>query len=74
MVANSSSNSLFNLISHQPDIDKNYLCSEDRYEAKCQFFKGELRKKIILFLLNSIENIEKLSLNSFKIAKYKKEV
>ena len=29
-------NSLFNLISHQPDIDKIYLCAKDLYEAKYQ--------------------------------------
>ena len=29
-------NSLFNLISHQPDIDKIYLCAKDLYEAKDQ--------------------------------------
>ena len=27
-------NSLFNLISHQPDNDKIYLCAKDPYEAK----------------------------------------
>ena len=30
-------NSLFNLISHQPDIDKIYLYAKDAYEAKYQF-------------------------------------
>ena len=29
-------NSLFYLISHQPDIDKIYLYAKDRYEAKYQ--------------------------------------
>ena len=29
--------SLFNLISHQPDIDKNYLYAKDSYKAKYQF-------------------------------------
>ena len=39
-------NSLFNLISKQPDIDKTYLYAKDPYEAKYQFlinkqeFKG----------------------------------
>ena len=28
-------NSLFNLINHQPNINKIYLYSEDPYEAKC---------------------------------------
>ena len=31
-------NSLFNLISHQPDIDKTYLYAKDLYEPKYQFF------------------------------------
>ena len=31
-------NSLFNLISQQPDIDKIYLYAKDPYEAKYQFF------------------------------------
>ena len=30
-------NSLFNLISQQPDIDKIYLYAKDPYEAKYQF-------------------------------------
>ena len=30
-------NSLFNLINQQPDIDKTYLCAKDPYEAKYQF-------------------------------------
>ena len=30
-------NSFFNLISKQPDIDKNYLYAKDPYEAKQQF-------------------------------------
>ena len=30
-------NSLFNLISHQPDIDKIYLYHKDPYQAKYQF-------------------------------------
>ena len=28
---------MFNLISHQPDIDKIYLYAKDPYEAKYQF-------------------------------------
>ena len=30
-------NSLFNLINHQPDIDEIYLYAKDPYEAKYQF-------------------------------------
>ena len=30
-------NSLFNLINHQPDIDKIYLCAKDLNKAKYQF-------------------------------------
>ena len=29
--------SLFNLISHQPDIDESYLYAKDAHEAKYQF-------------------------------------
>ena len=36
--------------------------------------KGKLTKKLSFFLLNSIENIKKLSLNSFKIVQYEKKV
>ena len=40
-------NSLFNLISHQPDTDKLYLYAKDPYEAKYQLFfnKQESTKK-----------------------------
>ena len=30
-------NSLFNVINQQPDIDKTCLYANDSYEAKCQF-------------------------------------
>ena len=30
-------NSLFDLINYQPDIDKIYLYAENPYETKCQF-------------------------------------
>ena len=30
-------NSLFNVMSHQPPIDKTYLYAKDPYEAKYQF-------------------------------------
>ena len=36
-------NALLNLISHQPDIDKIYLCPKNRYEAKYQFFINKLK-------------------------------
>ena len=32
--ASGETNSLFNIISHQPDIDKIYLCDKNPYEAK----------------------------------------
>ena len=35
-------NSLFNVISHQPDIDKIYLHAKDSYEAKYQLLINKL--------------------------------
>ena len=35
-------NSLFNLISYQPDIDKTYLNPKDPYETKYQFLISKL--------------------------------
>ena len=37
-------NSLFNLRSHQSDIDKLYLYAEDPYRAKCQFLIKDEKK------------------------------
>ena len=37
-------NTLFNLIRQQPDIDKIYLWAKDRYEAKCQFLIKKKKK------------------------------
>ena len=37
IIWDSGSNSQFNLINHQPDIDKIYLYAQDPYEAKYQF-------------------------------------
>ena len=36
-------NSLFNFVNHQPDIDKTYLDAKDPYEAKYQFLIKALR-------------------------------
>ena len=36
-------NTLLNLISHQPDIDKIYLCEKDQYEAKYQLLINRSR-------------------------------
>ena len=47
-------NSLFNLINHQPDIDKIYLYTKDPYEAKYQF------------LINKQESTGLNHLNDFK--------
>ena len=38
-------NALLNLISHQPDIDKTYLCAKDPYEPKYQLLMNK-RKSI----------------------------
>ena len=35
--ASGKTNSLFNLINEEPDIDKIYLYAKDRFEAKYQF-------------------------------------
>ena len=40
-------NSLFNLINEEPDIDKIYLCAKDLYEAKYQFLVKK-RKSTVL--------------------------
>ena len=37
-------NALLNLISHQPDIKKNYLSVKDTYEAKYQFLINKCEK------------------------------
>ena len=37
-------NSLFNLINQQPDIDKIYLYAKDPYEAKYQFLINKLER------------------------------
>ena len=37
-------NSLFNLINNQPDIDKIYLYAKDPYEAKYQYLINKLEK------------------------------
>ena len=34
-------NALFNLIRHQPDIDKIYLYTKDPYEGKCQLLTNK---------------------------------
>ena len=38
-------NSLFNLINEEPDIDKIYLHAKDPYQAKYQFKKRKYRLK-----------------------------
>ena len=40
-------NSLFNVINHQPDVDKIYLYTEDRYEAKYQFIINEQESTVL---------------------------
>ena len=44
-------NSLFSLISHQPDIDKIYLYAKDLYEAKYQLLINK-QESLVLKLLN----------------------
>ena len=40
-------NSLFNVINHQPDVDKIYLYTEDPYEAKYQFIINEQESTVL---------------------------
>ena len=45
---------MFNLINHQPDIDKIYQYAKDPYEAKYQFLINQ-RKKVSLKYCDDIE-------------------
>ena len=44
LIGSGKTNLLFNLVSHQPDIDKIYLYAKDLYEAKYQFLINKTRK------------------------------
>ena len=44
LIGSGKTNLLFNLVSHQPDIDKIYLYAKDLYEAKHQFLINKTRK------------------------------
>ena len=49
-------NSLFDLINYQPDIDKIYLYAKEPYEAKYQFLTNKREStslKILKLLLNT---------------------
>ena len=46
-------NSLFNLINHQPDIDKIYLYAKDPYEAKYQFLINKRESTGLKYFNNS---------------------
>ena len=50
--ASGKTNSLSNLINHQPDIDKIYLYTKDQYETKYQILINK-RQSAGLLLLNS---------------------
>ena len=39
-------NTLLDLISHQLDINKTYLCAKDRYQGKCQFLISGDKEKV----------------------------
>ena len=41
---------LFNLINHEPDIDKIYLYPEDSYEAKYQLLINKRESKDLKYL------------------------
>ena len=51
-------NAILNLINHEPDIDKIYLCAKDSYEAKYQLLINKKESS------GSIKMILKLLLNS----------
>ena len=51
-------NSLFNLISQQPDIDKIHLYAKDPYEAKCQFLINKRESTGLKYLNDSKAFIE----------------
>ena len=53
-------NSLFNLISYQPDIDKIYLYAKDLYEAKCKLLISK-RESTDLTHLNDSKAVIKYS-------------
>ena len=73
-------NSLFNLISHEPDIDKIYLYAKDPYEAKYQFLfsKRESAKlqrfkdyRAFIYMDDISNNIEEYNPNKkFKILNF----
>ena len=51
-------NSLFNLISHQPDIDKIYLYDKDQYEAKHQLLINKRKSTGLKHFNDSKASIE----------------
>ena len=53
-------NSLFNLISHQPDIDEIYLCAKNPYEEKYQLVINK-RESTGLKYLNDLKAFIKYS-------------
>ena len=65
-------NSLFNLISQQPHIDKIYLYAKDPYEAKCQFLFNK-RKSASLKHFNDSKAFIEYSNNTDDIYKNIKE-
>ena len=61
-------NSLFNLISQQPDIDKIYLYAKDSYEAKYQFLISK-HKSTGLKHLNDSKALIEYSNDMYNICK-----
>ena len=51
-------NSLFNLINQQPDIDKIYLYAKDPYEAKYQFLVNKRESTGLKYFVDSRAFIE----------------
>ena len=61
-------NLLFNLINHQPDIDKTYLYAKDPYEAKYQFLIKK-RKDVVTNHFNDSKAFIEYSNNMVDIYK-----
>ena len=49
---------MFNLINHEPDIDKIYLYAKDPYEVKCQFLNSKRESTGLKYLNESKVFIE----------------
>ena len=62
-------NSLFNLMGYQPDIDKNYLYANNSYDAKYQLLINICKIKSILMILKLSLNIRMIWMIFVKVLK-----